>query len=294
MNWDAISFDWNQARAFLATAEEGSLSAAARALRQTQPTLGRQIAALEADLGVVLFERVGRTYVPTPTGLDLLEHVRSMASAATQLSLTASGQAQAIEGTVVISVSDVMAAYMLPPMIRELGETAPGLHIDLLASNTFSDLKQREADIALRHVRPEQPELIAKFVKEMTARHYAAPSYLQVHGRPSEMAELAQHSFISFGDREQMKRQLESAKILISDTNLRFSSASAIVAWQMVRDGLGVGIMADEIADKCPDVEPLFPDVPPFRFPLWIVTHRELKTSRRIRLVFDFLAEKLK
>ena len=107
MKWQTVSFDWNQARAFLVTVEEGSLTAAARALGLTQPTLGRQVAALEDSLGVTLFDRVGRSLRLTPSGLELLDHVRSMGDAAGRVSLTASGQSQTVEGQVCITASDL-------------------------------------------------------------------------------------------------------------------------------------------------------------------------------------------
>ena len=120
MNWQSISFDWNQVRAFLVTAEEGSFSAAARALGLTQPTLGRQVAALEGHLGVTLFERVGRSLSLTQSGLELLDHVREMGDAAGRISLTASGQSQRIEGQVCITATDVVSIYLLPDALKQL------------------------------------------------------------------------------------------------------------------------------------------------------------------------------
>ena len=110
MDWRSVSYDWNQVRAFLATVEEGSLSAAARALGLTQPTLGRQVAGLEAALGVTLFERIGKTLVLTAPGMELLEQTRAMGEAASRLSLAATGQSTSIEGHVRISASDSPAA----------------------------------------------------------------------------------------------------------------------------------------------------------------------------------------
>ena len=129
MDWKSIKFDWNRARAFLVTAEEGSLSAAARALGMTQPTLGRQVSALEEELSIVLFERVGLGLELTPTGLDLLEHVRAMGEAASRVSLTASGQSQNIEGTVCISASEVFSVFLLPPIIAKLRKLEPKINI---------------------------------------------------------------------------------------------------------------------------------------------------------------------
>ncbi|MEQ9004201.1 MAG: LysR family transcriptional regulator, partial [Pseudomonadales bacterium] len=126
MNWAAVAFDWNQVRAFLATAEEGSLSAAARVLHQTQPTLSRQVTALERALGVTLFERGHREVRLTGAGLELLEHVRAMAEAANRVSLAASGQSHAIEGHVRITATELLATHHLPAMLRKLRERAPG------------------------------------------------------------------------------------------------------------------------------------------------------------------------
>ena len=174
MNWQAISFDWNQVRAFLATVEEGSLSAAARALGQTQPTLSRQVSGLEQDLGVTLFERGPRTMTLTDAGVELVDHVRAMGEAAAYLSLAASGQSQAIEGHVSITATDMMATYLLPTMLNRLRESAPNIIVELIASNDVRDLIKREADIAIRHARPDQADLIAKLVGNVSAQLYAS------------------------------------------------------------------------------------------------------------------------
>jgi DNA-binding transcriptional LysR family regulator len=151
MDWRSVKFDWNRARAFLVTAEEGSLSAAARALGMAQPTLGRQVDALEQELGVVLFERVGRGFTLTPSGLELLDHVRAMGDAANRVSLTAAGQSQSIEGKICIAASETYAAILLPPIIAKLRQVEPGIHIEIVASTKASDLLRREADIAIRN-----------------------------------------------------------------------------------------------------------------------------------------------
>jgi DNA-binding transcriptional LysR family regulator len=176
MDWRSVDFDWNRARAFLVTAEEGSLSAAARALSMTQPTLGRQVTALETELGVVLFERGGRGLELTPSGLDLLEHVRAMGDAASSFSLTASGQSTSIEGSICITATEVMAAFVLPPILGRLRQLEPGIEIELIASNSTIDLKRREADIAVRIFRPTQSDLIARKVCDTGMRLYAAYS----------------------------------------------------------------------------------------------------------------------
>ncbi len=291
MNWQSVSFDWNQARAFLATVEEGSLSAAARALGLTQPTLGRQVAALEETLDIVLFERIGRSLVLTQSGVELLDHVRSMYDAANRISLTASGQSQTIEGQVRITASDVMSAYILPQALKTLRQRAPLVEIDVVAANDIRDLQLREADIAIRHVRPEQPDLIAKLVGEATASFYASKDYLDQKGRPASLDELSDYDFIGLGNNDRMIDILNPAGLSLTPENFRLGSESGVVAWELARNGLGVIIMSDEVAGETPNIERVLPDREPFAVPIWLTTHRELHTSGRIRLVFDLLAD---
>ena len=293
MNWQAVSFDWNQARAFLATAEEGSLSAAARALGQTQPTLSRQVAALEDGLGVTLFERVGRSLSLTQSGLELLDHFRAMGDAASRISITASGQSQAIEGHVRITASDTVATYRLPPVLKRLRETAPGIEIEIVASNEVRDLQRREADIAIRHVRPEQPDLIAKLVGEMTAHFYASTAYLDKHGRPRSPSDVSEAVFIGLPEMTPHLPVLNNLGLSLTQGNFKVTTSSGAVVVELVRHGLGISMLTKQDAALMPELEPVLPELDPIPIPIWLVTHRELHTSRRIRLVFDFLAESL-
>jgi len=291
MNWQAVSFDWNQARAFLATAEEGSLSAAARALGQTQPTLGRQVAALEQHLGVTLFERVGRSLALTQSGLELLDHFRAMGDAAGRVSLAASGQSQAIEGQVSITATTVMATYHLPAMLKRIREIAPGIEIEIVASSDVRDLTRREADIAIRHVRPEQPDLIAKLVGETSAHLYASTEYLETYGRPATGSDLSDADFIGYEHPERLLPVLNPLGLTLTRRNFKIVTASGTVILELVKQGLGISVMPKELAALNPGLEPVLPELEPIPIPIWLVTHRELHTSRRIRLVFDLLAE---
>ncbi len=293
MNWQSITFDWNQARAFLVTAEEGSLSAAARALKLTQPTLSRQVAALEETLGVTLFERVNKSLILTEAGVELAEHVRAMGEAASRVSLSASGQSQQIEGLVTISTTDVMAAYLLPDILRDLRRKAPGIEIKVVSTNSVSDLRRREADIAIRHVEPDHPELYARKLRDARGQIFAARSYLQRFGRKLTKEDAPKLDFLGYEDNEQLIGYLRAMGLDVTQANIKLSSPSLIVAWEYVRLGFGLGVGADEVADRCPDIVPAFEDVAPVTFPIWLVTHRELHTSLRIRTVFDHLAEGL-
>ena len=272
-------------------AEEGSFSAAARKLGLTQPTLGRQVAALEARLGVTLFERVGRGLAPTQAGQELLAHVRTMRDAALNLSLTASGQSQSIDGEVRITASDIYSAYHLPKILAGLRRAAPRLRVEVVAANDIRDLQRREADIAVRHVRPSEPALIARKIADLEASFYASPNYLERHGRPASKADLADHDVIAIGNPDETIAYLANLGIAITQENIRLICENGVVAWEYMRQGLGIAVMADDIARKFAGVERILPELEPIRAPVWLTTHRELQTSRRIRLVFDHLAE---
>lgn len=293
MNWQAISFDWNQVRAFLATAEEGSLSAAARALGQTQPTLSRQVAALEEDLGVTLFERAGRAMALTTAGMELLDHVRDMADAANRISLSASGQSQIVEGRVVITATENVAARFLPPIVKKIHAVAPNVEIDVLPSNEVQDLTRREADISIRHARPEQPDLIAKLIFETKAHLYASRDYLKKIGPVTEMSDLHTATFIGLDRTDEMILALRDYGLDLSRDQFRFNSPSGHVLYELVRLGLGVSILTRDVEAYADNVIPILPDQLAIPIPVWLVTHRELHTSKRIRVVYDILAEEL-
>ena len=293
MDWRFAKFDWNRARAFLVTAEEGSLSAAARALGMAQPTLGRQVDALEQELGVVLFDRVGRGFTLTPSGLELLDHVRAMGDAANRVALTAAGQSQSIEGTICIAASETHAAILLPPIIAKLRRAEPGIHIEIVASAKASDLRRREADIALRNFFPTEPDLIAKKVRDVPARLYATPSYLERIGNPRLPHDLRQADFISIDSSGVFLKGLNALGLNLTERNFPIMTENYLVMWELVKHGLGIGIQDGNIGDAEPRVKRALPELEPLMFPIWLVAHRELNTSRRVRVVFDLLAEEL-
>ncbi|MCI5077842.1 LysR family transcriptional regulator [Oricola sp.] len=293
MDWRSVKFDWNRARAFLVTAEEGSLSAAARALGMAQPTLGRQVDALETELGVVLFERGGRGLTLTPSGLELLDHVRAMGDAAGRVSLSASGQAQSIEGSITITASEIYSAFLLPPIVARLRREQPGIEVEIVASNATIDLKRREADIAIRSFRPTQPDLIARKIGEDVARLYASVEYLAGLGDPKTADALSQADFIGFDTTGAMLDGLNRLGLSLTRKNFPVLTANHLVHWELAKAGVGIGIVPESVGDAEPRVRRVLPDMQPMTFPIWLTTHRELNTSRRVRVVFDILAEEL-
>ena len=292
MNWKAVSFDWNQTRAFLATVEEGSLSAAARALGLTQPTLSRQVACLEEELGVILFERNRRNMTLTQSGLELLEYAREMGESAMRISLAATGQSQAIEGDVSITAPDLFSTYSLPKIVEKIRTKAPGINIEIISSNAVHDLTKREADIAIRHERPEQPELIVKLAGNTTAHFYASKDYLTQLEQPITLDVINKADFVGHDSVEWFLPILNSFGLQLTAENFKVMTSSGVTLLELVKQGLGVSLIYRHVADLYPDLQQVLPECS-IPVPIWLITHKELKTNLRIRMVYDILAEAL-
>ncbi|MDG4649484.1 LysR family transcriptional regulator [Roseibacterium sp. SDUM158017] len=287
MDWKSLAFDWNRARAVVATAETGSLSAAARALGQTQPTLGRQVSALEEELGVTLFTRAGKRMELTEAGLSLIDHLRMMAEGAHAAALAASGQSQEIAGVVTVTASNLYASELLPPILARIRDEAPALAVQVVASNAIRDLMRREADIAVRHVRPDQPELTARRVAEDDAALYATPELLA-------RGPLGALPFIGYAPGDGYRAMLAERGVEVPAEQFVLFSDDSHTQLGMARAGLGVAVMPTWMGDDDPALVRAQPGAPPLvTIPVWLAAHRDLHTSRRVRLVFDRLAEGL-
>lgn len=289
MDWRRVGFDWNQARAFLATAETGSFAAAARVLGLAQPTVGRQVYALEAELGVVLFDRGVHGAALTEAGLELLEPLRAMAEAASDVSLTASGAAGRLEGLVRVTASELISAFLLPPVLARLRELHPGITVEVVATQELRDLRRREADLAIRNVAPADPELVARRLPDAVGGLYASPAYLARLGPIRDLADLARANFIAFDTTPVLASYLRQLGIPVADDRFPLVSGSHLVQWEMCRAGLGIAVGMDAVAAGDPRLVRVPVDLPPLPVQMWLVSHRALRTSRRLRVVADAL-----
>lgn len=285
--------DWSLWRSFGAVIEEGSLSAAARRLGLSQPTLGRHIDALEQSLGTILFDRTLSGFKPTEQALRLFEPVASAQRALAEASMLAEGGHAKLDGTVRITSSTVTAHFILPPLLRDLREQFPHIAIELLPSDSVENLLLREADIAVRMFRPTQLELIAKKIGETPLIACAHASYLQRHGTPQTIADLAAHDLIGF-DRSTL--MIEVARTLgfpMTRESFAFRTDSQTAIWQLLTAGVGISFAQECLINTTPGMVALLPELklPPLE--VWLTTHRELFTSRRIRAIYDRLAETL-
>ena len=294
MNWQSLIFDWNHIRAFLVTAEEGTLSAAAKSLNSTQPTLSRQVGALETELNITLFERVGQRLVLTKSGLELLEHAREMANAALAFSLGASGQSKQIEGNVVVSAGELTAAYILPKIIAQLRRMEPGITVEVVVTNEPSDLKRREADIAIRSFHPKQNDLIAKKVGEETIWLYGAAEYLNTLPEVTNFSTLKEVQIIGFDRSSTVTDILNKQGWNLSKQNFSIITPFQLLQLELSKEGQGLIFFPEQMGDKEPQLVRAFEKMGPIMtLPVWLVCHKELRTSLRVRRVFDFIAAEL-
>ncbi|WP_341915888.1 LysR family transcriptional regulator [Polaromonas sp. YR568] len=285
------NFDWRLVRSFLAALDQGSLLGAARVLSASQPTIGRHIAELEAQLGVSLFERTGRGLLPTATALQLAESARAMDNAANELARNVSGLEPGISGRVRITASQPVACFVLPPILAQMRLALPDIQVELVASNAVSNLLRREADIALRMVQPDQASLVVKRIAKVTLGTYAHRDYLRRRGTPKQPQDLLNHELVGSDRDEAILKGMAGFGLPVTRDAFAFRCDDLIAYWEAVRAGLGIGFIADYLAATDKDVVAVLPmiKVPPL--PIWLTVHREIRTSRRIRAVYDFLSQ---
>ena len=287
------NFDWTLVRSFLATLDQGSLLGAARVLNSSQPTIGRHIGELESQLGVVLFERTGRGLKPLAMALKLADTARAMQASAAQLQRSVTSQDDAFHGTVRITASQTVACLLLPPLISRMQQQLPGIQIELVSSNEVSNLLRREADIAVRMVQPDQTSLVAKRIGKVTIGTYAHRDYLKRAGTPREPPELLNHALIGSDKNEEILRGFAAMGYPVKREQFSFRSDDLMAQWHAVKSGLGVGFIANYVARTDADVLAVLPMLKIPALPVWLAVHREIRTSKRIRAVYDFLGNEI-
>jgi len=283
--------NWDLCRSFLAVLDEGSLSAAARTLGLTQPTLARHLEQLEADLKTTLFTRSQRGLAPTDAALALAPHARAMASAAAAMARVASAEAEAIEGAVRITASEVVGAEVLPAMLRNLRALHPKLAFEIVATNVSTDLLRRDADIAVRMTPPKQEALIAKHVGAVRLGVFAHRAYLERYGTPSSLSDSEGHALIGFDNETIGVQAARAIGLTLERSQFAYRTDNDLAQLNAIRAGCGIGICQVGLAMRDPNLVRLFADT--FAFPLetWITMHEDLRRSPRMRAVFDFLVD---
>ncbi|MDR3420211.1 MAG: LysR family transcriptional regulator [Xanthobacteraceae bacterium] len=281
---------WDELRTFGEVARDGSLSGAARRLGLTQPTVGRHIDALEAALGVTLFTRSPRGLTPTPAALALGPPVEAMAAAAAALARAASGEAAADRGAVRVTASDVIGCEVLPPILAAFRAEHPGIAIELALTNRTEDLARRDADIAVRMVRPTQSGLVARRIGAARIGLYAHRRYLARFGEPRSIADLASHCLIGFDRDDRTFRAAGEMGRRLKREDFGFRSDHDLAQLAALRAGIGIGGCQDNIARRTPELVAVLPNALQYALEVWLVMHEGSKATRRVRLLFDHLA----
>jgi DNA-binding transcriptional LysR family regulator len=289
MDINMPNLDWSHLQSFIAVAEHGSLSAAARARGSSQPTLSRHIAHLEQSIGARLFERMPAGVVLTQKGSDLMAHASQMADAAAQLAILTAGGSQTFAGTVRITASQIVATYLLPPVLAHLHLLEPNIEIEVVASDDTNNLLRREADIALRMYRPTQEDVISRHIGDLKLGAYAANSYIERKGMPHALEEIADHDVIGYDRSTMIIDGLGAFGMNFGRNYFKFRSDDQVVCWQMVRAGFGIGFNQIAIGDADTSVQRVFADTTVGALPIWLTAHPEVKQTPRIRKVYNHL-----
>ncbi len=285
------SLDWAYVRAFLAVAEAGSLSGAARILGQSQPTLGRHIKAAEAALGATLFTREAGGLRLTEIGRTLLGPAREMAEASARFETIAAGRDMRVSGTVRVTASVVVSHYLLPPIIAELRHAEPEIEVELVPSDTTENLIFREADIAIRMFRPTQLDIVTRKIGDSPMALYASGDLLLRFGQPTDFDDLRRLPAVGFDRSDVILRQFRDWGLDVTKAFFGVRCDDQAVYWELVCAGCGVGGMQTVIGDAEAKVHRLDfqPDVPPL--PLWLAAHDAMHKTPRVKRVWDFLVD---
>lgn len=285
--------DWSLIQSFLAVVDTGSLSAAARRLGCSQPTLGRQIQALEREFSAELFTRHARGFALTDVGAELVPMARQMQSAMQAMSLTAAGQSKQLDGTVRITASVFASHHILPPILAKIREAEPSIQLDLLPSDTTENLLFREADIAVRMYRPTQLDLIARHVVDLELGVFAARSYLDRAGRPDCAEDILKFDMIGYDRNDLILREMAEMGWSVRREDFAVRCDNQATYWELLRAGCGIGFSQVNVARADPQIEQLDLGIKLPPLPVWLAAHQAMRQTPRVRRVWDLLAESL-
>ncbi|MCW3480695.1 LysR family transcriptional regulator [Neisseriaceae bacterium JH1-16] len=284
---------WELYRTFLGVLREGSLSAAARALGLTQPTVGRHVQALEACVGLTLFVRTPHGLSPSEAAQALRPYAEALEATSAALLRAAASQGEGVRGTVRITASNVVAVEVLPPILADLNAAYPELVIELVPSNRMEDLLQREADIAVRMLRPSQGALVARRIGDIELGLYAHRRYLARRGEPASLDELTGHAIIGFDTETAFIRSMKPQLPMLNRERFALRTDSDLAALAALRAGFGIGFCQVGLARRDAELVRLFPDELAIRLDTWLAMHEDLRDTPRCRVTFTALVEGL-
>jgi DNA-binding transcriptional LysR family regulator len=288
------NLDWSLLQAFTAVADTGSLSAAARKLGQSQPTLGRQVAKVEAALGSALFTRQPKGLALNDAGAALYPLALEMQDAARRLALIAAGQRQSLKGTVRLTASKVFAHYTLPPILASIREAEPDIQLELAPSDSPENLLFGEADIAIRMFRPTQEDVIARKLGDMKTGLFAHESYLARRGTPQSFADFDRHDMIGLDRNPLIINAMRALGLSRTREDFPLRCDDQATYWELAKAGCGIGATQFRLGHRAEGMVQVLPDLPLENLPVWLVAAKALRQTPRIRRVYDLLASAIK
>ena len=286
--------DWNDIRYFLAVARQGSTLAAARALRVSQTTVARRITALEEALGVTLFDKRQAGYSLTPGGQDLLARAALVEGAADSNSEAAAAQNRDVRGMVRITTQEIFANTLLAPMLRELHELHPEIVIELDTQQELLDLGAGEADISLRSTAQDAPAGVVGrrlCIDDWTL--YCSREYGERHGVPRTREDLRKHSIIGGGGGKLWLHYEAWLRSLGLEGQVAMHHATSTGLFTAVRSGFGIAVLLCIVADAEPDLIRCVKPRDDHGRVMWLLTHERVRHTPRVRVVIDFLYDRL-
>jgi len=290
----AAMLDWNDLRYFVAVAREGSTLSASRAIRVSQTTVARRIAALERAVGFPIFEKRPAGYVLTPAGQDLLSRAEDVELSANRFVEAASGQARDLKGTVKLTTEEIYAQGLLAPILRELHERHPEIVIELDTSQKVVDLGSGAADIALRSSSSEQPAgLVGRRLCVDDWTLYCSQDYASRNSAPTSLDELKHHAIVGGGGGNLWRHYEAWLKSLGLEEQVAMHHATSTGLLSAVRSGFGIAVLPCVVADSDPELLRCIDPRTDHGRILWLLTHERVRHTPRVRAVIDFLYERL-
>lgn len=283
--------DINLIRSFWAVAECGSFSEAARKLGSTQPTLTRQIQALEQQTGLHLFERSNKGLSITEAGARLVEASRQMMENVDAFNRVVAGQEDHLEGEVRISANEIVGYFLLPNAIAAMRQAYPSIQIELDINNSFASLSQRDADIAFRMAEPSQPDLVRRSLPPLPLGAFGTRQLIHDHGEPKSVDHLLQLPFIGFDKSPLLVDAMLDMGVEAHSKHFDVRTDSLLAQIALARAGCGFCIVQRYLAAQFAELVPVLEDVPLPSVPFWLVCHSDIQYSKKIAAVMSFLGE---
>lgn len=286
--------EWSDLRYFAAVSRTGSLGGAARQLGVNHSTVFRRINALEANLGVKLFERLPAGYALTAAGEEMMATAVQVEDEINALDRRLSGRDYRLSGNIRVTTTDTIGLWFVQPHLYEFHQAHPGIQVELVISNELFSLSKREADIAIRPTQNPPEELVGRRISDIAWAVYSSREYLKGKPKLRRLSDLARHTLVSGDD---SLAQLGASRWLrkqAPDAEIGYRSNSLMAQLSAVKAGFGLAVLPCFLGDSESDLARVFAPDASLTSGLWLLTHRDLRDTARIRAFMDFMTRSIR